>query len=124
MREKGFNHSEKTRNKMRLSAYKLKLKNAIVGEKNPNWRGGKINWKKFQYADKADWIKISKEYKTDHPFCERCGATGEQVHHRDFGTENHATANLQTLCRKCHRHIHLEIVKEGRQCIQKIIMKV
>lgn len=46
--------------------------------------------------------------------CDRCGAPPPQtrsldIHHRDLDHANDDIANLQVLCRSCHRRTHLEL---------------
>jgi 5-methylcytosine-specific restriction endonuclease McrA len=39
-----------------------------------------------------------------HPYCEQCGTTARlEVHHIDGNWKNNQPANLQVLCRTCHR---------------------
>lgn len=38
--------------------------------------------------------------------CERCGAPGRDVHHRDGDWRNNRPSNLERLCRPCHTTHH------------------
>jgi 5-methylcytosine-specific restriction protein A len=63
----------------------------------------------------AAWRKISKQYLSDHPFCELCRRSGSMtpatlVHHikatRHGGTDDEE--NLMALCNSCHSHLHAQ----------------
>lgn len=69
----------------------------------------------------ARWRRVRDAYIAEHPRCERCGKTADDVHHRDHCRYGDATffawANLQALCRPCHRREtgrHAAMVKQGR----------
>jgi 5-methylcytosine-specific restriction protein A len=55
------------------------------------------------------WAKVRNRYIAEHPVCERCGSSGPwlDVHHIDgrspLDPGANGWANLQTLCRSCHR---------------------
>ena len=52
-------------------------------------------------------------YKKDK--CEICGSTKNLlVHHLDCNHNNCTKENLQTLCKKCHQHIHTQRNKLGQ----------
>lgn len=89
------------REKIRKS--KIGSRNAMFGkfgEKNPNWKGGKIT-----YRGKG-WHGIRKQaIRRDKGRCRRCGSQRQlQVHHivpyRD--SQNNLLENLVTLCASCH----------------------
>lgn len=73
-------------------------------EKNPNWKGGKEFWKKFEYN--RNWQTLRKWFLQFNPLCELCNEKAVLVHHKDFSTKNDSPENLQTLCRRCHKQIH------------------
>jgi 5-methylcytosine-specific restriction endonuclease McrA len=62
------------------------------------------------------WLKLSRLQRQREPLCERCAAAGrlafaELVHHKIPITEEtrhlmYDVANLESLCRPCHEHIH------------------
>jgi 5-methylcytosine-specific restriction endonuclease McrA len=57
------------------------------------------------------WAKVRAAYIREHPVCEVCGSSGPwlDVHHRDHRSPlepgANVWANLQTLCRSCHRAV-------------------
>lgn len=82
----------------------------MVGSKNPQWTGGKLNY----YGE--NWIQQNQRARQrDHFTCQRCGITESQlgknldVHHvKPFKLcANHKEANrlenLISLCPPCHR---------------------
>ncbi len=75
------------------------------GGNNSNWNGGNSPRK-----DIGEWVKISKEIKKrDNYKCTICKSPKNlDVHHIDFDENNHVPLNLITLCRKCHKRIHIE----------------
>jgi 5-methylcytosine-specific restriction endonuclease McrA len=63
----------------------------------------------------VNWETARKNaLERDNGFCRRCPARATDVHHRKAkgmgGTRNEETgfglANLVSLCRKCHHHVH------------------
>lgn len=89
------------REKIRKS--KIGEKNAwynAFGDKNPNWRGGKIT-----YRGKG-WVGIREQVKRrDGKKCRRCGSKKQlQVHHiiPYRKTQDNSLDNLVTLCASCH----------------------
>lgn len=66
---------------------------AKIGEKNPNWRGGKHrNWESL---------------KGQIDECSMCGEIKKlEVHHLDEDQSNDSLDNLTTICHKCHSIIH------------------
>jgi 5-methylcytosine-specific restriction enzyme A len=54
------------------------------------------------------WRKTRELYLREHPFCERCGALGNDVHHRTDladGGDPWDPANLEALCHACHSRV-------------------
>lgn len=78
-----------------------------VGQKNPNWKGGKA-----RYA--AKHIRIAFEaYK---PFCALCSESERaclDVHHIDQNYTNNVPDNLVILCANCHRKVHRGLIDES-----------
>lgn len=50
----------------------------------------------------AEWRRIRAAYLRECPLCQRCGAVGQEVHHRDGDSSNNEPGNLETLCQSCH----------------------
>lgn len=104
-----------------------------VGEKHPNWQGGKTP----EYAsrfNKIIWKNIRKlVLYRDNYTCNKCGIKNKSldVHHKKPWrfTKNDNSDNLISLCRKCHREEDVKIqkiliakkVKEGRKI--KVVYK-
>ena len=68
----------------------------------------------------ADWQKLSRRYRDQHPLCEMCESDGkitpaDHVHHvvkiKDDRTMRMRVDNLMSVCAQCHSVIH----KEERQ---------
>jgi hypothetical protein len=90
------------------------LKGKMVGEKNPNWRGGR--------SKRSHIIRTSEEYrqwrmsvfKRDSFTCLSCGKVGGEInaHHiksfKDFPELIYKISNGITLCRNCHYLEHGE----------------
>jgi len=74
-------------------------------QNNSNWKGG-VSPRK----DTGEWIKISREIKKrDNYTCQICSNTKNiDVHHVDLDKSNHEPLNLISICRKCHRRIHIK----------------
>jgi len=84
----------------------LKIAEALAGENNPNYQGKDqaspyaLGWGRG-YKDKirqrADGV------------CQMCGKRPDytlDLHHKDFGKDNHAPDNLMVICRSCHKSLH------------------
>lgn len=78
-------------------------KGRMVGDKNPNWQGGKS----FEpYA--IDWTNTLKRSIRERDFytCQICkepqGDIALPVHHIDYNKKNNNPNNLITLCKSCH----------------------
>lgn len=89
----------------------------------------KSEWYKHHISS-TRWVKLRRSVLAAHPLCARCLAQGyvtsaEEVHHItpvDTGTDNASRAvlmwsraNLQPLCRACHKAVHAEVKSHGRE---------
>lgn len=100
---KGRHHSEEAKKKL-SEAHKGK-NNGLIGEKHPNWQGGKS----FEPYT-TDWtITLKRSIRErDNYTCKICGkiqGKGERVfpvHHIDYNKNNCNPNNLITLCLRCH----------------------
>lgn len=63
----------------------------LIGNKNA-WKGEAA----------GRWAMHKRAAKHRKENCERCGAPGQVVHHRDENPANNADDNFETLCRACH----------------------
>lgn len=92
----GKHQTDESREKSRL---------AMLGEKNPSWRGGisKLPYTQDWTADLKDAIRKRDDYS-----CQLCGVhqwdlkEKLHVHHVDYNKENCNPKNLTSLCRSCH----------------------
>jgi 5-methylcytosine-specific restriction protein A len=59
--------------------------------------------------DTSAWRRARDRYIRAHPDCEHCGAPAIDVHHRDHRHPSEPgandPANLESLCRSCHRRV-------------------
>lgn len=77
----------------------------ILGEKNPNWKGGCSS---FHYP--ASFCKELKALirSRDEYICQHCGKTEKEnsrklnIHHIDYNKNNLKPSNLISLCDSCH----------------------
>lgn len=60
---------------------------------------------KEQVLENAAYKRTKRRYPTLGP-CERCGAEGENRHHRDRNPANTEPDNIEILCVRCHRKEH------------------
>lgn len=111
----GFHHSEKTREKMRLSH---------MGENNPHWNNGiknrsdgyiQIKTPGHPFRDEQDYVmehRLVMEKKLGRYLTEK-----EVVHHIDGNRKNNKIKNLQ-LFTSNGEHLKLELTKNmsNRQC--------
>lgn len=83
---------------------------AILGEKNPNWRGGKSNepWP-LAFAD----LKLKEQIRSrDNYQCQLCGVLQSEctrsldIHHIDYVKENLSYQNLISLCWCCNTKVN------------------
>lgn len=84
----------------------VKIAESLSGENNPNYQG------KDQESPYAPgWGRRYRERIRDRAngICEVCGKKSEQtldLHHKDFGKDNHDPDNLLVVCRPCHKRLH------------------
>lgn len=68
---------------------------------------------KKEYADflqSMEWKAVRNEYMKTHSKCIMCGRPASEVHHFKYETGELGylnTKNLVSLCRSCHREVHL-----------------
>ena len=82
-----------------------KIRQALLGEKHPNWQGG-ISFAPYP----TGWVEVLKESirTRDHHSCQLCDVKQEKllkkldVHHIDYDKKNLDPKNLISLCRRCH----------------------
>lgn len=84
------------------------------GEKNPNWKGGKLH-----YTNNGEWRKIKQKIlKRDNYHCYLCKKKGNlTVHHIlpfRYSSENQEK-DLITLCRSCHMKEEWKLSKKLKQ---------
>lgn len=100
----GHNHSEETKKKMSISHIKL----LRIGEKSPNWQGGK-SFEEYTHL----WTDTLRQAirERDNFKCQECGIKETEligfqkkltVHHIDYDKKNCNPNNLITLCCSCH----------------------
>lgn len=112
--------SEEVKRKISISKKKLGLwkgknnpryKNPLVGEQNPNWKGGITPiHAKIRNSDKYFNWKIAV-FKRDNYTCQRCGSKSKlEAHHIENFAECEAKRfdidNGISLCTYCHNPIH------------------
>ncbi len=116
----GKHRSAETKEKLRQAnlgkkqseSTKLKRSIALLGSRNPNWKGGLTpegkrvrNLKKYEH-----WRKIV--FERDGYICQSCHQKGYKLnaHHRQVFSENvelrFNVDNGITLCYECHKAIH------------------
>ena len=85
--------------------WRLRIANALIGEKNPNWRGGLTD---ERYAPGFSRTLKAKIRERDHYRCQLCGVTEDElgyrlsVHHADYDKTNHSEENLHSVCKRCN----------------------
>lgn len=61
------------------------------------------------------WTRWRRRWLVQHPSCAMCGLAGEEVHHivprAEAPERTFDWSNFQTLCRKCHKDIHLRTTR-------------
>jgi hypothetical protein len=81
----------------------------MSGAKNPNWKGGHTPERQAFYASQ-EWKEVSqKAWGRDGGMCQRCGGSGEHVHHIVSFAVEEVRANLDNLiilCVPCHHWVH------------------
>jgi len=95
----GRRHSKDT--KVKISKAN---KGRLLGERNPNWKGG-ISYEQYcpAWSDK-DYKKSILEqdgYKCQNPICEK-KSKNICIHHIDYNKKNCIPNNLITLCKSCN----------------------
>lgn len=83
-----------------------RLRCGLPGEQNPMWEDGRTQ---IPYA--RGWTRKVKELAWERAGyrCEICQSDKpHDTHHKDFRKDNHDLDNLQVLCRKCHKRLHVE----------------
>ena len=88
-----------------------RLRCGSPGQKNSNWQGGRA-----QLPYSPGWARKVKQLAWERAknCCELCGLPGYDTHHIDFEKDNHELDNLQVLCRKCHKGLHAEHLKNNK----------
>lgn len=79
---------------------------------SPHMRGNNYNFRGDNVTKWAQY-KRANQIKTAGP-CERCGSSGEVVHHKDENLRNNTPENLERLCRSCHIAHHRVQLKAGQ----------
>ena len=85
----------------------LKIAESVSGKNNPNYQG---KGKESPYS--AGWGKKYRK-KLRERKGGKCSMCLEQeklldLHHIDFSKTNHHPDNIQLLCRKCHKKVHVK----------------
>lgn len=126
------NSRDKLKQSMQTKEYRLKARNAKLGEKNgmygmcgplnPAYNGG--SKRTYGHADRGfDWKNIKKLVKKrDENICQICGIKEKdciqnlQVHHKVpyKCTEDNSLDNLISVCSKCHRTIEPRFLKVNK----------
>lgn len=85
----------------RISFYSLpENRQKILGENNPNWRGG-LSLEPYG-PEFGDELK-GEIKKRDNHTCQLCGVSKSLcVHHIDYDKKNNKSSNLITLCNRCN----------------------
>lgn len=82
---------------------------------NPRFKAKQLFSKYSKNKEKGislggSWWIFKNNYLKQHPYCAKCSALGEEVHHiQPRSTHPHLMwdwQNLQTLCKKCHIDTH------------------
>jgi len=80
------------------------------GELNPMWEDGRAV---IPYA--RGWTPAMKRQAWERAGnrCEICQSDKAcDTHHKDFRKDNHSLENLQVLCRKCHKRLHVDHLRQ------------
>jgi hypothetical protein len=83
-----------------------RLRCGAPGASNPMWEDGRAQ---IPYA--RGWTRTVKRLAWERAGgrCEICQSDKPcDTHHKDFRKDNHDLDNLQVLCRKCHKRLHVE----------------
>lgn len=76
----------------------------LMGESNPNYQG-----KDNATGYGPGWGRLHRDLVRQRAQgkCEVCGREARfDIHHKDFGKDNHDPENLAVLCRSCHKRTH------------------
>src|SRR3990167_9748010 len=99
-----------------------RLRCGLPGHLNPMWEDGRTE---IPYA--RGWTRKVKQLawqRVGHR-CEICGSDKPRdTHHKDFRKDNHALENLQVLCRKCHKKLHIENLKQRIVAVSDLCLSV
>jgi hypothetical protein len=77
---------------------------SVMGAKNPNYQG-----KDQTTGYGPGWGPLHRRLVRERAQgkCEVCGREARlDIHHKDFGKDNHDPENLQVVCRSCHKKMH------------------
>jgi hypothetical protein len=90
-------------------AWRRKIAVALMGDKNPRWRGGVAV---TPYAPGFS-RKLKAEIRTrDQHTCQLCGVAEDDlsyaltIHHADYDKTNHDPSNLFSVCRACNSRVN------------------
>ncbi len=90
----------------------------IKGECGCNYREFEATKTTTERGYGGDWMKLSKLYRAENPFCEVCLEKGkfigvEEVHHKikikDDPSQRLYWLNLMSVCRTCHKEIEGQV---------------
>lgn len=106
--------------------WRLRIAEALSGDKNPRWLGGVANSKYAPGFDKT--LKRNTRTRDKHR-CQLCGTTEKELgyrltsHHIDYDKSNHDPLNLVSVCKRCNSLVntnrevweaHFSALLEGR----------
>jgi hypothetical protein len=85
--------------------WRLRIAQALSGERNPMWQGGIAN---SQYAPGFSKTLKAQIRARDRFTCQLCGMTEDElgyrlsIHHSDYDKTNHDETNLFATCKRCN----------------------
>ena len=92
----------------------------IIGDKNPNWRGGVAEYKNHALMKKLRLQKLREE----HFKCQVCGNKASQIHHINNDKSDQRLENFMILCRECHfQKFHRKDVGRRKTNIGKCLIE-